>query len=245
MRIEDIGRGMRMSRKFKYFGIVWAVLFVLFQAITFIVPNEIMGTTRFDKPTFWIAYVFVCIAFVGNLAVTYAFANSKNTEKAFLHIPLLYVGYGSLAISAVVGTVFMVIPKIPAWIGGAVCLVVFAAFALAYTLASAASDSVSAVGKEVKDKTAFMREITVHANNLTLRATSDPAKAAAKQVYEALRYSDTVSAPGLEAREELIRSAFDTFSQAVLAEDLEGMDAAKAELLLLIQERNNACKLLK
>lgn len=234
-----------MKRNFKYFGIVWSVLFVLFNAIVFIIPNEIMGMTRFDKPTFWIAYFFVLISFLGNLAVTFKFVNSKNAEKMFLNIPLLYIGFGSLAISAVIGIIFMTIPVIPSWIGAIVCILALAVYILACTKAIAASDMVSEVGEKVKINTAFMRTITVDASNLMMRAKSEDAKKATKQVYEALRYSDTVSSPALADEDDRIKSMFSLFRESVIADDDEKISLAKDELLILIKERNNKCKLLK
>ena len=62
-------------------------------------------------------------------------------------------------------------------------------------------------------------------------------------MYEALRYSDPVSAPDLSEVEREFAEKFKVFSGAV-EEDNEASEKA-GELLALIDLRNKKCKLLK
>ena len=97
-----------MKKNFKYFGIVWIVTFILFNAVTFIVPAEIAGINRFEKPVFWISYALICVAFLSQLVAAYVVYNKNSAEKVFLHIPLLKIGYMAVGTSLVVGAVFMI-----------------------------------------------------------------------------------------------------------------------------------------
>ena len=92
-----------MKKNFKYFGIVWIVTFILFNAVTFIVPAEIAGINRFEKPVFWISYALICVAFLSQLVSAYVVCNKNRAEKVFLHIPLLKIGYMAVGASLVVG----------------------------------------------------------------------------------------------------------------------------------------------
>ena len=120
-----------MKKNFKYFGITWIVGFVLFNAITFLIPNEVFGVTRFDKGVFWIAYALITLSFIAQLITAYQFIKDDSNEKMFLNIPLLRTGYTAIAVSAIVGLVFMIIPVAPAWIGAIVCLLVAGYFVIA------------------------------------------------------------------------------------------------------------------
>lgn len=80
-----------MKKNFKYFGIVWLVTFILFNAVTFIVPAEIAGINRFEKPVFWISYALICVAFLSQLVSAYVVCNKNRAEKVFLHIPLYLI----------------------------------------------------------------------------------------------------------------------------------------------------------
>ena len=81
-----------MKNSFKYFGISWIVGFLLFNAVTFLIPSEVFGVTRFDKSVFWIAYVFIITSFVIQLITAYKFIKGSK-EKMFLNIPLLRIFY--------------------------------------------------------------------------------------------------------------------------------------------------------
>ena len=68
-------------------------------------------------------------------------------------------------------------------------------------------------------------------------------KAACKKVYEAIRYSDPMSAPALADIEAKIAAQMQSFTAAVTAGT--GVDEAAGALLGLVQERGSKCKALK
>jgi len=234
-----------MKKNFKYFALIWAVCFVLFNAITFLVPNEAFGITRFDKPIFWIAYALIAAAFAMQLVTAYMFAKNNEKEKMFLKVPVLKIGYSAVVVSLVVGLAFMLFPVLPAWIGAIVCLLVAGYFIIACVRAYVAATVVSDVGEKVKQKTSFLRSATVEAENITARAATPEIKVNAKKVYEALRFSDPMSAPELESLEREISDGLNGLKQAVLSGDNKTVLSVSESLLLTIKERNGKCRLLK
>lgn len=234
-----------MKKNFKYFALIWVVGFVLFNAITFLVPNEAFGITRFDKPIFWIAYALIAAAFAMQLVTAYMFAKNNEKEKMFLKVPVLKIGYSAVVVSLIVGLAFMLFPVLPAWIGAIVCLLVAGYFIIACVRAYVAATVVSDVGEKVKQKTSFLRSATVEAENITARAATPEIKANAKKVYEALRFSDPMSAPELESLEREISDGLNGLKQAVLSGDNKTVLSVSESLLLTIKERNGKCRLLK
>ena len=234
-----------MKKNFKYFGIVWLVGFVLFNAITFLIPNEVFGITRFDKAGFWFAYALITVAFIAQLITAYIFVKDDSAEKTFLHIPLLRTGYAAVIVSAIVGLIFMIFPVFPAWIGAIVCLLVAGYFTIACVNAGAAANVVVQVGQKVKEKTQFMKLAVAEATNIMARATTEEVKAETKKVYEALRYSDYMSNSALEDLESAIDEQLKALKLAVAASNAEEIKGIVKELLFTIQERNIKCKLLK
>ena len=113
-----------MKKTFKYFALIWLVSLVIFNAVTFIVPAEIAGINRFEQPTFWVAYAFICVALIGQLVSTLLVCSKDTLEKVFLNIPILKLGYSAMGISVLLGLVFMVVPVIQAWIGALVCIII-------------------------------------------------------------------------------------------------------------------------
>lgn len=234
-----------MKKNFKYFGIVWLITLALFNAVTFITPAEIAGINRFIQPVFWITYSLISLAFVIQLVSAYVVCNKNTAEKVFLSIPLLRVGYVAIALSLVVGAVFMVVPVIPTWIGAIVCLLVAGFFVVGTIKVIAVADVVVGVGEKIEQKTEFMKTVVVEVESIMARATTTEIQAETKKVYEALRYSDYMSCAELLKIEVHIEDHIEQLKIAVTNEDLEMVQAETKELLLLIKERNSKCKMLK
>ena len=70
-------------------------------------------------------------------------------------------------------------------------------------------------------------------------------KAEVKKVYEAIRYSDPMSNAALEEINEQIQNQLSVFADAVKAEDFDLASSYSDELIILIDNRNKKCKLLK
>ncbi len=234
-----------MKKNFKYFGIIWLVGLIIFNAVTFLVPSEIFGVTRFDKPVFWIAYVLITLSFIVQLITAHKFIKDDSNEKMFLNIPLLRTGYGAVAISVSVGVAFMRFPILPTWIGAIVCLLVAGYFVIACVNASTVANVVADIDTKVKTKTAFMRMAIVEAENILARATTHEINLEVKKVYEALKYSDPMSNSALDDIEQEIDSGLKELKKAVMNNEGPRVVNIVTNLLLIIKERNSKCKMLK
>ena len=100
----------------------------------------------------------------------------------------------------------------------------------------------SASGLET-EKAFFIKNLTVDAETLISKASNDEAKAEAKKVYEAIRYSDPMANDALSSLESEITSKFNAFENAVVSG--EALEETSKTLLILIEERNNKCKMFK
>ena len=74
------------------------------------------------------------------------------------------------------------------------------------------------------------------------RTTTDEAKELTKKIYEAIRYSDPMSNDALASGETAITIKFKEFEEAIVTNNYAGNIAN--ELLILINDRNQKCKLL-
>lgn len=234
-----------MKKNFKYFGITWIVGFVLFNAITFLIPNEVFGVTRFDKGVFWIAYTLITLSFIAQLITAYKFIKDDSNEKMFLNIPLLRTGYIAIIVSILVGLIFMIFPVLPAWVGAIVCLLIAGYFVIACVNASTVANVVAEIDEKIKTKTAFMRMAVVEAENILARATTNEIKVEVKKVYEALKYSDPMSNPTLDDIEQDIDNGLKELKKAVSCNDITKVLTVTANILLNVKEINSKCKALK
>lgn len=233
-----------MRKYFKYYGICWAVVLVVFNVITFVTVNETVGLASVGS-SFWVGYAFITIAFIGNLICSFLFCKEENKGKVFLNIPIVSLAYSALIVSLIVGAVAMAVPQIPYWIGVIVNVLVLAFYAIAIVKASAAAYIVNDVDQKIKKQTFFIKSLTVDADSLMARAKNDEMKAETKNVYEAIRYSDPMSNDALASIENQIQNEFNVFADAVKNNDIDLAKSSANELVILINDRNKKCKLLK
>lgn len=232
-----------MNKKFKYYAIIWAILLAVFNVICFATPGEAAGMSKFSG-AFWAGYIFITVAFIGQLVCAYIALNTDSKTKLFYNIPIIRVSYTGLILTIVFGALCMAIPNLPNWVGIIVCLLILAFTAIAVVKAKAASDVVENIDKKVKAQTLFIKSLTVDAESLLARGATPEAKAACKKVYEAVRYSDPMSNDALAGVESQITLKFNEFSSAVTS-GAENVSTLADELVILTGDRNKKCKLLK
>lgn len=225
-----------MKKVMKFYCVIWAILLALFNVISFVSVG--WAETPKYTPSFWIGYIFITIAFIGQLICTYFALKDNDSKKTFYNISLISTSYTGLILSFIFGGLCMIISPLPYWVGIILCAIVLGLNAIAVVKASIAIDIVGEIDEKVKERTFFIKSLTVDAENLISRAKSEAVKAECKKVYEAIRYSDPMSNNALSEIEESIMLRFAEFSNSPATETAE-------ELLALLAERNKKCKLLK
>ena len=179
-----------MKNSFKSYALIWAVLFILFNAVVFLVRPVIPGYIIQYDARFWIAWVFIILSFAGNLLCTYITLKQDNLKKIFYHLPLITISRTALIAMGVAGIILMLIPNFPAWITAIVCILIFAFNAIAIMKASWAADAVANIDEKIKTKTSFIKNATVDAESILARTKNPEIKADCKKVYEAIRQGD-------------------------------------------------------
>ncbi len=230
-------KGETMKKKFVPYLICWMIFLAIFHVIVFVTPSEIAGVNKFGGG-FWIGYGFTLAAFFGQLFCAWLAFKESEKRKRFYNLPLVFISYITLILTAVVGIVFMTVPQIPAWIAAIVCSIIMAFGAVSVIKAKAAAETVSAIDEKVKVQTSFIRELTTRAESVMTAAQTPELKAEAKKVYEAIRYSDPMSGEELAAVESEIAEKFDEFEK-------RANPASASEVIALVNKRAALCKLLK
>ena len=230
-----------MKKVFKSYVAIWAIMYVVFFALSFL--GVVFAQSGFGG-AFWAGYIFITLAFIGQLVCGYITFKPQNSDKVFYGIALFRASYVGLIATAIAGGICMALPFIPDWAGIVICLIIFAFNAIAVVKASLAVEAVEQVDEKIKTQTLFVKMLTADASTLNAKAKTDEAKAACKKVYEAIRYSDPMSSDALAGVESQITLKFNEFSAAV-ADGAENIGTLADELVVLIADRNNKCKILK
>ncbi len=233
-----------MKKRIATYSIIWAICLAIFNVIAFVTPNEINGVSKFTG-SFWVGYVFITVAFIGQLTCSLVALKQKTLRKLFYKISLILLSYSGLIAMLVTGGLVMLIRDIPVWGGIIVCFIILAFNAIAVIKASTASDIVADIDARVKNQTSFMKNLTAEAQIIMNSAPSDKLKADAKRVYEAIRYANPTSSVALAEINLQIERELSAFSDAVSDGDATLARAIANTLVSLIEKRNAECKLTK
>ena len=231
-------------KKFGFYSIGWLLFLGLFNVVAFVTPNEYNGISKFNAG-FWVAYVFITVAFIGQLACAYYIFNVKKTLKPFYSIPVLAASITSLVLITLVGSLFMAIIVLPPWIGIIVCSIVLVLNIVYVAKSAVAVEMVADIDKKIKVKTIFIKLLTADAETLVAKAESEELAAIAHKVYEAIRYSDPMSDDALASVEDKITMKFNELSEAFDNKDIALAESCSKQLLIYITERNSKCRVLK
>lgn len=232
-----------MKKGFKAYAIAWLILLALFNVAAFMAPAYAGGQKY--TASFWIGYMIITLAFVGNLICAKRAFEADNARKLFYNMPLINISYTALIISFVVGGACMLVPTIPYWIAAIAGVAVLAFTAIAIIKTTVAEEIVENVDKRVEQQTSFIKDLTAQAENIMHSAKTPEVKAACKKVYEAARFSDPMSVPELSVIEAKIIVKMNEYGVAVLTGDVDDVVEAANSVMQLINERNSKCKGLK
>lgn len=232
-----------MKKTFKSYVAAWAILLVLFNMIAFL-SGGITNTAKYTA-SFWIGYAFITLAFMGQLLCAKKAFEAENLQRLFYNISLISLSRTGLILTFVFGGLCMLISPLPYWVGAIICMIILAVTAIAVIKAEVAVDAVSEIDKKIKVKTFFIKSLTVDAEGLLARAGTDEIKAECKKVYEAVRYSDPMSDEALAATESQITLKFAELTTAVTDNNLEAVKKTANEVIILVDDRNKKCKLMK
>ena len=233
-----------MKKTFGSYIIGWLAALGLFNVVTFVTQNEINGISKFDT-LFWVAYAFITLFFIGQLACAYFVFRADSLQKTFYNIPLFKISITALISILVVGGLCMAVIQIPEWIGIIACSIVLTINIIAVVKATMTISAVSEIDKKIKTKTLFIKMLTAEAQALMAKTDDEQMLGIAKKVFEAIRYSDPMSDSTLCPVEDRISDAFKEFSAAVEANSIEAAQTSSKTLRSLMSERNAKCKILK
>ncbi len=239
-----------MNRRFKFYALIWLILFAAFNIVCFAVPSEMAGMSKYGG-AFWSGYIFIDISFIGQLICAYIALKPDDKTKLFYNIPMIRISYTGLVITMAVDVLCMAIPQLPNFIGMIAGILILAFTAVSVITAKAASDIAESIDDRIKADTQFIRTITAEAKSLMPYAKTDAVKEACKKVYEAFRYSDPVTDGRLEDIEMQIKDRYERFAEEVKmgnkAEtgNSDTISEMADGIVVMINERNTKCKMMK
>ncbi len=233
-----------MKKGFAYYIVLWIILFIVFNVFCFATPSELNEMYKYGG-AFWAGYVFIVISMISELICGYIAFGAGSRQKIYYNISLVKKSYSFMILMMIVGTVCMIIPDIPNWIASIICGILLSLNVISLVKAYSLAEIISEKDVVIKQKTYFIRTLTIDSELLLNRCYSPDIAVIVKKVYEEIRYSDPVSNDKLSFLEEEILGKFNLFKQAAESNNIDIVEDISCDLLTLISERNKICKLSK
>ena len=231
-----------MKKALQPYLISWGILIALFNVISFVYPGSGDEGREFTS-SFWVGYAFITFTFILHLIYACVSLSSDNREKTLVNIPIMYISIFEFVVMIIVGVVTMIQPKENYWLGIIVCFAVLGLSVILFFAAKGVGENLSEANRQINVKTENYRMIVDQASLLVNKASTPEQKEIAKNIYDAARYSDSVSSESTLALENWLCNAimamYDDFGNNVPAETLK---ANANEILMQLQQRNNLCK---
>ena len=194
---------------------------------------------------FFIALAIMLIGYIFSIIATLiGMKKSETTKATFYGIPFVYSGITTFILITILSAVALKIGLSPI-IQVVVAIVIIAVASIRLFGAGVAREIITDKDEEIQQRTQFIKLLSADAQALITDAKSDEAKALAKKVYEAIRFSDPMSSPELAQIEAQIQNEFNSFYSAILSDNTEQAEASSIRIIDMINIRSNRCKALK
>lgn len=212
--------------------VILGILFALVSIIAFAVPT-------IKTAIFWIAYVFTAATFAAQIFIWNKALGKETLKSKFLGLSVVHIGIVYAIIQTVAFVVFLFASTLPVWSAIVVCSVIAGVSAVCMISADAGCNEIERVDAKVQKKVFYIRELQADVELIAAAETDADTKAALTQLAEKIRFSDPMSNEQLADLENKISAKVLELKTAVNKVEII------TELTLLLDERNNECKILK
>ena len=219
-----------------------AVIFAVYNIAAF----GIAGFNDYNA-TFWISYVFVLIAFaVITVAIALLEHKYMKMRDWLFRLPLIKQSVIFATLELIVSILFMSLSeKIEAGIALAVQIVVLGVYAIFAISCIIAKDMILEVGNHIKDRTTYIKLLKLDAETVA-RITSDTqVKKAFTELAEKIRFSDNMGCDEVADIETELSECIKEALSSAKNNDTEQCLKCYERAVLLLEERNDKCKIFK
>ncbi len=188
---------------------------------------------------FWSLYIFTVIAFL-SLVIIPSTRNSK--EDNFLNLPLFVLNGVYFTVQLIVGIILMLLP-VSMKFALVIEIIILGCFVIIALAAVIGKEKVSSLDKATIDNTEFMKELILRAEIVYNNENNPAKKVEFKKLYEAIRYSDPVSADAqICLINEQIKDSFDIVCNDIGEKSIGELSQEIKTTMDLITKRNLTCK---
>ena len=224
------------------FGIVLAVLLIIYHLLVFAIPFE-------HNSIFWLSYGLTLDAFViATVACFIAFRNGKSVTSKFYGFPIAKVGVIYLVVQMILCMAFVVISQyieVPIWISVLVYAIALGVAVIGLATTDTVRDHIEQQDAKQQYNVSVMRAVHAKVRQMVAQCTNPDCANVVNALAEELRYSDPVSNPALAVIESDLGNAIDELQLAVTSGDDASIQSLCQKATVILNERNILCRISK
>lgn len=199
---------------------------------------------------FWIAYIFLMLSLVVELGMYYVILKKDDLLKDRIQqYPLLRICYIYLAIQLVTSIVFFItdgyLSSSLYWVPLVICILILGVSCGLFAISYLSLEKIREIHDAEVAKTTFVKNLTLEIDILRKKTVDPVMQEKLFQFYEMVKYSDPVSSPALLEIEQDIFGRLQILQSVLARDDFTQADHILQKLILLMDERNQRCKMLK
>ena len=229
-----------MSQDEKRYGLVLAIILVLYNIIIFVAP--------FTKTSiFWVTYLFTLVSFiVAGVAIYFGFVKKPGAKSKFYGFPVVKIGVIYVLLQVVVGIVLILLNKyVPMWIAVILYSIALALSLLGFISVDAVVKEIERQDVKIKINVNTMRSLQSKVNQLVNNVEGKENIKLIKKLAEEFKYSDPVSNDSLIEIENDLNESVNDLEKAIISNDYESLNRIIKNTSSILSERNRLCKLNK
>ncbi len=237
-------KGIHMKTNYIYYFICWFLVVLLFNVVSFATPSSF---TEIDKYIggFWVGYIFIMVSLVAHLVYSYFSFSENNKEKKILNVPINIISYIELVVMIVVGILCMITTFMPVWLDVIICLAILVFSLISLIDIKCVGENTSNANIQLNKNTGSFRDMVEATQLLCNSAKNISEKNMANKIYEAIRYSDSISSPETSDIEQKIKSSLSVLLNSLNENNSNVFNEEAKKILQLIEERKAICMTVK
>lgn len=255
---------MKTRTEFKSYLIIWVLAVIVINILAFImkkniIDNRLMGDIvtfsdgthghkQIFKPEFLnllYSYIFVMLAFIGQLICTKIFLSQETLKKTFYNYPIFKISLQGLVLTFIFAMVFCIVPSFSPVISFVLFLITLLFTVSKCILAKTAANMVNAKDENIAMKTQYIKILKGETDSLFSRTKDMKEKNLVKAVVDAVKYSDPVSIPELIDIEKDLVAKFEDIKSNINKDSFDTLKSACDEFINVLNDRNAKIKSLK
>ena len=231
-------------KNFKKFLFADIILLVVYSIFVWLIPYP-----KNDYFTLIFSYISGIVAIAMQLYISYlALHNAEDLKSKLYGWPIIKIGFIYGIVQVTLSIIFIIISifiKVPAWITIVLYSIIFLLVILGLVITDSYRESIEKIEEAAPFQKEFILNLRIESAAFSKKVNSEPLHSLLVKFAELVKYSDPISSDGLIDIENEISRKYKEVKDLAVHEKLIEAKHLLEEVIELLEERNNKCKILK